>query len=906
MKKRIVSILLSALTVFPVCAMDAYAAETNGAPTVIPAIREWTGGNGKFELTDTVVIDSSAVSVSDAKKEIITEAFDSYLGVNTVFSSDNPQIVFKPEAQSEKLGEDGYIMEISESKIEISAPNEIGFLYGIYTVLQSVKADGYVPCGRAEDYSYYKIRGGMIDVARAYIPLEYVEEITKYYAFFKLNEIHLHINDVGENGYYIFRLESDVPGLTATDGYYSKDDYRAYQKRMLEYGVEVITEIDTPAHSSCFASVIPELMLDNRHIDISKPEAVQFVLDLFDEYITGEDPVFVSKKVHIGTDEYPAGYNELMRAYTDTLIKHMNARGYTPRFWGSFGGEGFNGNTPVSSEAQANYWAVSLSDYRTLLSMGYDIINTCGPSLYIVPGGNYGFVDYYDLKQLYSTWHVNVLGPGTIKADHEQLLGANFALWNDLHTEYSGFSIFDIFDRLRGAVCLISEKTWCGTQATKDKADGFAERTEKLSWYAPNSDPGRHNVPEIDGNTEGIKSFGWPYVASADITVNSLGSGDTPLFSGKDGTLYVSSKGKIGFKREVYNFTYDCNIELGKKTNIKLYATNKQTILCIDDTYYYHPNNTKNLNLTKSSTFIFPLEEIGKELDGKIENVKITAGEVDLSEHLATGNYALNRPATVSGLEVNDGRFTQAMALDGNTATRLSFSANQDEQWLLVDLESVKTVNKVVIKFFEHISDYSVLVSEDGVEFTEVARVQKGKDQAKQTDTVTFDSVKARYIKYVQHKRFYVSDWNAYYSGGITEFEVYGFDVSEYNQKVTKAYDLIYEEKADVTALKAAAKALSSYLKEDNVYITHLFALSNKVDAEIEAYEYARDNPSPEVSEDSSHVASEPENSTVSAPDEGKKDNVNPFVWVAIAIGALSAAGVAIGLYLKSKRKEKN
>ena len=116
----------------------------------------------------------------------------------------------------------------------------------------------------------------MIDVARAYLPLEYVEEITKYYAYFKLNEIHLHINDIGENDYFIFRLESDVEGLTATDGYYSKDDYRAYQKRMLDYGITVITEIDTPAHSACFGKVVPELMLDGRHLDVSKPETVEF------------------------------------------------------------------------------------------------------------------------------------------------------------------------------------------------------------------------------------------------------------------------------------------------------------------------------------------------------------------------------------------------------------------------------------------------------------------------------------------------------------------------------------------------------------------------------------------------------------------------------------------------------
>ena len=172
-------------------------------------------------------------------------------------------------------------------------------------------------------------------------------------------------------------------------------------------------------------------MFDGHHIDITNPDAVGFVCDLWDEYITGDDPVFVSKTVHFGTDEFPDGYNEQMRAFTDTLIKHLRSRGCTPRFWGSFGGKGFNGETPVSGDAQTNFWAVELSDYKTLFKMGYDVINTCGPVLYCVPGGNYGFANYYDLRSLYSTWFVNYMGYNastSVKYDHPQLKGASFLI----------------------------------------------------------------------------------------------------------------------------------------------------------------------------------------------------------------------------------------------------------------------------------------------------------------------------------------------------------------------------------------------------------------------------------------------------------------------------------------------
>ena len=237
MKKRILAILLCAATLMPLGICAAQAADTkNSPPTVIPAIREWEGTRGQFKVGDNVKINAKDGAVSDAKKNIIVESFENYLGITATFVENGGEIVFITDTTDAELGDDGYALEVTESKITVRAPNEIGFLYSIYTILQSVHADGYVPCGKARDYSYYKIRGGMLDIARAWLPLEYVEEITKYFAFFKLNEIHLHINDKGANNYSAFRLESDIEGLTAKDGYYTKDEYRAYQKRMLEYG----------------------------------------------------------------------------------------------------------------------------------------------------------------------------------------------------------------------------------------------------------------------------------------------------------------------------------------------------------------------------------------------------------------------------------------------------------------------------------------------------------------------------------------------------------------------------------------------------------------------------------------------------------------------------------------------
>ena len=381
-------------------AVSADNPSLNSAPRVIPAIREWNPSTGKFVPKKGMrIVLTSGTRISDELKKIISGYFSDIVGIEISFVTEDVQsgdiiLTLSAETPAETddarisaLGNEGYIIDVNETA-NIFAFTSKGLLYGIITILQSYIADGFMPCGEVYDYPSYPIRSGMIDVARAYVPLEYVEEITKYFAWFKLNEIHLHINDTGSDGIGYFRLESDVPGLTS-DEHYTKAEYREYQKRMLEYGVEVVTEIDTPAHSACFSKAVPQYMFDGHHIDITNPDAVGFICDRWDEYITGDDPVFVSKTVHFGTDEFPDGYNEQMRAFTDTLIKHLRSRGCTPRFWGSFGGKGFNGETPVSGDAQTNFWAVELSDYKTLFKMGYDVINTCGPVLYCVPGGNY-------------------------------------------------------------------------------------------------------------------------------------------------------------------------------------------------------------------------------------------------------------------------------------------------------------------------------------------------------------------------------------------------------------------------------------------------------------------------------------------------------------------------------------
>ena len=165
----------------------------------------------------------------------------------------------------------------------------------------------------------------------------------RYMAWFKLNTLHLHINeDSGLGGEYSssFVVESKkYPQLNTYNGEYvwSQDDYRQMQKDLKKVGIDVVTEIDTPGHATIFQLIDPEIV-NGSNFDLSNhyDECLALIEDVFDEFLDGEDPVFQNAVVHIGTDE-SANTNENMRRYINDLAQYCLAQDNIDEvyFWGN-------------------------------------------------------------------------------------------------------------------------------------------------------------------------------------------------------------------------------------------------------------------------------------------------------------------------------------------------------------------------------------------------------------------------------------------------------------------------------------------------------------------------------------------------------------------------------------------
>lgn len=112
---------------------------------------------------------------------------------------------------------------------------------------------------------------------------------------------------------------------------------------------------------------------------------------------------------------------------------------------------------------------------------------------------------------------------------------------------------------------------------------------------------------------------------------------------------------------------------------------------------------------------------------------------------VAESNLALGRPAMASSeILVNQGFFPAQQAVDGQVGTRWS-SEFADDQWLAVDLGGGTTVSGVeLIWEAAYASEYVIEVSDDGAQWTEVARNLTGSGG---TEHLNFAPVTTRWIR---------------------------------------------------------------------------------------------------------------------------------------------------------------
>ena len=653
MRNRFLTLCLALLTLGAAGTLKA----ENDKPFVIPELRHWQGGEGmaaisagtKVIYTDAILADAAA-AMADDYGLIFGKAMKTKAAKNAAKTPAGAIVINL--VTDEELGDEGYSIEIGD-RVVLNAQTATGAYWGTRTLLQILEQyEGtHLPKGTVRDWPDYAMRGFMIDCGRKYIPLDYIKQYTKIMAYYKMNTFQIHLNDNGfpkyfggdwDKTYAAFRLESEFfPELSAKDGYYTKEEFRQYQKDAAKMCVNVIPEIDVPAHSLAFVHFRKELGTQKYgidHLDLFNPGVYTFLDSLFTEYLEGDDPVFVGKQVHIGTDEYSnkdQSVVEKFRAFTDHYIRHIEKYGKQACVWGSL--THAKGTTPVKSDnVIMSLWNNGFANPTDMINEGYKLISIPDGWIYIVPAAGY-YYDYLNHARLYNSWSPAIIGGQTFEHCHPSILGGMFAVWNDVNG--NGISIDDIHHRSYPALQVLAAATWSPTYKTvpfeefdhKKNLLSEAPGVNELGRFPGEANSTVYTLPEVKpGKTYPVVEAGYDHTISFHIDGVKENRG-TLLFSNKDTEFYLSSPvdGRMAFVRDGYLNTFDYYVTDITDSDIRIECTNRATRLYVDGELKEELKRAKRWISDKVSfdyvpTLQFPLQQAGQfkshVTDLKVEN----------------------------------------------------------------------------------------------------------------------------------------------------------------------------------------------------------------------------------------------------------------------------------------------
>lgn len=316
-------------------------------PTIIPRPVSMTMGEGQFTLARNTVILAPAAQRAQALMlaGYLRPATGYQLRIQTARREGGVAIELRlaPEL-SDSLGSEGYRLVSAAAGVVVTAATPRGLFYGMQTlrqlfppqVLGGRRVAGVawtIPAVDIMDYPRFSWRGMHLDVARHFMPKEFVKRYIDLLAMHKMNTFHWHLTE--DQGWRIainryprltsvgaWRKESIVgrPDRDSTrdvydgrrhGGFYTQKDIREVVAYAAARFVNVVPEIEMPGHAQAAIAAYPELGVIGRPVGvwtrwgvsetILNPEesTVRFMQNVLDEVLA----LFPSPFIHIGGDE---------------------------------------------------------------------------------------------------------------------------------------------------------------------------------------------------------------------------------------------------------------------------------------------------------------------------------------------------------------------------------------------------------------------------------------------------------------------------------------------------------------------------------------------------------------------------------------------------------------------------
>lgn len=729
---------------------------------VVPAVQQWTPAAGTLAcpgLTVAADVPADFAGVATLLKDEAAQA----AGPAVRFLKASPGSL-----PADAIAAEAYRLDIGAEGIEVRAETAAGAFHATRTLLQLATQTNRLPCGVVVDFPRYQRRMLMLDVGRKPTPLPVLRDYLRLMAWFKMNELHLHLSDEAFGGAYTgFRVEcTNFPGLASKDLHYTKAELRELQDFAKARGIVITPEIDMPGHARAFTDYWPDLLIpgeNKSYLDVTNPRTIERMKTLVDEMI----PVFDAPDFHIGTDEYRIGgsperrteLHEAFRRFINTMNAHIRSRGRNTRIWSGF--EHMKGTTQIDPSVIIDMWETD--DAKGQIARGHRIINSNHGRTYIVPGAHYYGVSNPGIYNGWEPWMVSGDAAKNPTPDDPHLLGGKLHIWND-HGP-TGYTQTEIAWLMRPSLMAFAEKLW-GTKGSPDyaafqarsagvecapgvtlfdrraaKADGLVlERAEEAVLTG--------RTVELSGATDRLELEGpWTLTLEVKRTADFahrgviLGSDlaevcanyardeeqKTKGADGREIKTKVTRKG-LGLVRAAGSpGAYPADAHIAKDVS-RVYADPLPLNEWVSVAFVGTARRTQcylNGVLAGESgeQAVCPLARLGaadgSSFAGSVRNVRVLnrtlsakeigrAAGLDIPDNLATGAVA-----TASVSDTAHG-FPPIQAVDDNPATRWSSAPTGAEQWLQLDLGSARTFNAVQIKWevaFPKV--YRVEVSDD-------------------------------------------------------------------------------------------------------------------------------------------------------------------------------------------------
>jgi hexosaminidase len=394
-----------------------------------------------------------------------------------------------PSKEVQQLGEDeSYHLEVSSTRVVLSAPNPLGILHGLQTFLQlvNITPQGFsVASVTIDDSPRFPWRGLMIDSGRHFMPLDVIRQSLDGMEVVKLNVFHWHLSE--NQG---FRIESKLYPLLQQKGsdgnFYTQAEVRGILEYARDRGIRVIPEFDMPGHATAWFVGYPDLAsgkgpyLIERNWGIFDPAmdpTRESTYKFLDRFIGEMTALFPDAYFHIGGDEcngkewdanpriqqYMREHNlkdnaALQAYFTGRVQQLVTKRGKITVGWD----EVLQPDTPKDVVIQSWRGPVSLADAarrgnRGILSAGY----------------------YIDLNEPASQHYVaDPLAGAAAKLTPEQqrnILGGEATMWSEFVTPEN------MGGRIWPRTAAIAERLWSPKDVTD--IDSMYRRLAIISSY---------------------------------------------------------------------------------------------------------------------------------------------------------------------------------------------------------------------------------------------------------------------------------------------------------------------------------------------------------------------------------------------------------------------------------------